>query len=1593
MTKSGKSSSKKLPAKKAGPKTNQVSTEMLSSELREELGMESEDDDEGVLTSGTREKKEKVERVSEEILQKVKKLSKTQKKRIESVQRRQENERKQKLYLKTLEEHAISDVERGLLTSGKEVGQTDTLKQALQRTLRRYKAGLELSKEEHELLFPNGSAAGMDPIAVVAADSMDTATAAAAVAATAATQRIKSLNEDRDAGTAAIAVAEGEDVGLSLSAFGASTAAPELVSAATLNPGSGKKGKKSKKQMAAEAAAAAKEEEEKEKVAAAAAAAAKESGVVHKPSIVTALVTPAPAGGFGASMLGQLAALKASGALPQKEAPGGSAEAESQDMATDDTDGNEEGDGDAPQLVYRAQPIDMPDVTGANAEDSSKNKKPERTAKGTSGRVLKLQRSDDIQEARLQLPVCKMEQEIVEAINENDAVIVCGETGSGKSTQIPQFLYEYGYSGDPTAPQLIGVTQPRRVAAVSTANRVAVELGCPIDAKEEEEGGEQDDESDVGDSAADSDKKKRKASSKQSRKKARKSMKGGGKQQQQLVGYQIRHDASTLKPETAIKFMTDGILLREVSTDLMLRQYNVVILDEAHERSVNTDMLLGLLTRAVQARRDRSDAEQKKWDTLGEQERQSFAAPIKPLKLVIMSATLRVGDFLNERLFPRQKPPVVNVEARQYEVTEHFTRRTELRHYLKAAYKKVVQIHQRLPPGGILVFLTGKREIVSFVRKLNRKLHKKTRRHSGGAAGTGVTGEEGDNVADEGTTTTAAGEGDDDEEGGNDDGVAIDGEDDEDEYSDSDSDSDAPLDEDEDERVQREQGEDADEISLVQALRADREREQQEGEQQEKSEGDRIMDQMLRRALGQGDEQDEEKNDEDEKKKSEEGPAVAAEEEQQEPEARALVLPLYAMMSPAQQARVFAPTPANTRLIVVATNIAETSVTIPGIRYVVDSGRSKAKTVNAQTGINQFKVGWVSQASAEQRKGRAGRTGPGHVYRLFSAAFFHNYLQRFSPPEILQTGLEDLVLQMKTMGIADIVKFPFPTPPPAASIRSSVALLRNLGAIQALPSSAAGSKGSSSTLAWLNSTLGGEDDSGIGSGGAVTALGRVLASFSLSPRYAKMIVAAHRSGDSTLLAMTVSLVALLSDKSPFVNVQREDVLPDEDENENEDDEDEAAALEARTKKKKQKQEKAHLWFHPSGDAMARLQALGAFAYTLRSLHTQTGQQLTSSEAAAEGERFCGSNGLSSVMLYRALELRALVQRQCEQVLGVSSSTAVHNDDNHNRWNLSPKEKVIRSSAAAVAATPPPSDAQTAALRQVMLIGLVDCVAKKVPAGVIKEGSRRKRLTAYQSCRDALGQEGNLYIHPNSACYNGDPTAPLPEYILFSSLMRSETGETVYMSTVTPVHSQWLGSVLGAAAVTGVAAEESACPLLRYGPPLESPAPFYDEKRDCVSCYCVPSYGVHKWELSPVALPLSVAAKIAEVTSNSENGGTDNSFSDEEYRWFARFVLDGRILPCPLLRNSAGTDTWKEPSSVLTSSRPSMRAATLVAALKRKQVTNKAALHAAIKASKGREQGQGDGDGSLFLRDEVAAFMKAAARKLWREQYRDVLERL
>ena len=473
-----------------------------------------------------------------------------------------------------------------------------------------------------------------------------------------------------------------------------------------------------------------------------------------------------------------------------------------------------------------------------------------------------INRTEEMDKARRSLPVFMHEREILEGVENNLVTIICGETGSGKSTQIPQFLYEYGYTGT-TRKGIIGITQPRRVAATSLSKRIADEMSKTY--------GEE-------------------------------------------VGYQIRYDKKFFNQNTVIKLMTDGILLKELELDSLLEKYSVIIIDEAHERSINTDILISLLSRIVSLRLMQAKKER-------EENKNKDSYIHHPLRLVIMSATLRVDDFLeNKRLFPNLVPRLIKIESRQYSVDIHYNKVTK-EDYEEETFSKVWKIHRTLPPGGILVFLTGRKEIQYMTERLKIEFKKKSRK------------------------------------------------------------------------------------------------------------------------VKKYKEEYNEENDENEIDMDEE-----SEDEKEENFKPVQVLPLYSMLPPEQQLKVFKPPKEGHRLIIISTNIAETSITIPNIRYVVDWGREKQKVYDPHLRLSKFLITWVSKASADQRAGRAGRTGDGHCYRLYSSTVFSN-MEQYAIPEILRIPLDQTILQLKALGISDLWKFPFVSSPNMSQIKAT---LRELWVLNAL---------------------------------------------------------------------------------------------------------------------------------------------------------------------------------------------------------------------------------------------------------------------------------------------------------------------------------------------------------------------------------------------------------------------------------------------------------------------------------------------------------------------------------------------------------------
>ena len=447
-------------------------------------------------------------------------------------------------------------------------------------------------------------------------------------------------------------------------------------------------------------------------------------------------------------------------------------------------------------------------------------------------------------------------------------MVFVGETGSGKTTQIPQFVL---FDDLPqTQNKVVACTQPRRVAAMSVAQRVANEMDVNI--------GEE-------------------------------------------VGYSIRFEDMT-SPKTVLKYMTDGMLLREAMNDNTLTRYSTIILDEAHERTMATDVLMGLLKEIVQRRPD--------------------------LKIIIMSATLDAQKF--QRYF--NDAPLLAVPGRTHPVEVFYTPEPE-QDYVEAAIRTVLQIHATEPEGDILLFLTGEEEIEDAARKISLE-------------------------ADE---------------------------------------------------MEREAGA---------------------------------------------------------------GPLK--------------VYSLYGTLPPSMQQRIFEPAPPPRkeggrpgRKCIVSTNIAETSLTIDGIVYVVDPGFSKQKIYNPRIRVESLLVSPISKASAQQRAGRAGRTRPGKCFRLYTEAAFKKELISQTYPEILRSNLASTVLELKKLGIDDLVHFDLMDPPAPETLMRALEELNYLACL--------------------------DDD------GNLTALGRLASEFPLDPALAVMLISSPEFYCSNEI---LSITALLSVPQVFV---------------------------------------------------------------------------------------------------------------------------------------------------------------------------------------------------------------------------------------------------------------------------------------------------------------------------------------------------------------------------------------------------------------------------------------------------------------------------
>jgi pre-mRNA-splicing factor ATP-dependent RNA helicase DHX38/PRP16 len=464
-------------------------------------------------------------------------------------------------------------------------------------------------------------------------------------------------------------------------------------------------------------------------------------------------------------------------------------------------------------------------------------------------------KSKTLSEQRQYLPAFAVREDLLRVIRDNQVVIVVGQTGSGKTTQLTQFLYEDGYGEQ----GLIGCTQPRRVAAMSVAKRVSEEMEVRL----------------------------------------------GG-----LVGYAIRFEDCT-SSETKIKYMTDGVLLRESLNESDLDRYSCIIMDEAHERALNTDVLMGLIKKVLARRRD--------------------------LKLIVTSATMNSDRFSR---FYGGAPEFI-IPGRTFPVDIQYSR-SPCEDYVDSAVKQVLAIHVSQGPGDILVFMTGQEDIEITCELVAERL-----------------------------------------------------------------------------------------------------------------------------------------------KQLNDPPKLS-------------ILPIYSQMPADLQAKIFDRAAPGVRKVIVATNIAETSLTVDGIMYVVDSGFSKLKVYNPKMGMDTLQITPISQANASQRAGRAGRTGPGKCFHLYTERAFRDEFYIQAIPEIQRTNLANTVLLLKSLGVKDLLDFDFMDPPPQDTITTSLFDLWALGALDNI--------------------------------GDLTTLGRTMTAFPMDPSLAKLIITAVEYECSEEM---LTIVAMLSVPSVF----------------------------------------------------------------------------------------------------------------------------------------------------------------------------------------------------------------------------------------------------------------------------------------------------------------------------------------------------------------------------------------------------------------------------------------------------------------------------
>ena len=537
------------------------------------------------------------------------------------------------------------------------------------------------------------------------------------------------------------------------------------------------------------------------------------------------------------------------------------------------------------------------------------------------------------------LPVSARRDEIASAIRDHQVVIVSGETGSGKTTQLPKICMQLGRG----VAGMIGHTQPRRLAARSVADRIADELGQTV-----------------------------------------------GRERGQVVGYQVRF-TDEVGPTTLVKLMTDGILLAEIQSDPMLRRYDTLIIDEAHERSLNIDFILGYVARLLPARPD--------------------------LKVIITSATIDSDRFARHfgtwegapgsgRLI--EPAPVIEVSGRTYPVEIRYRPlgpTTPSSYTSEASLKQTDQTTEVIETTDVtesgpmqLVLEDPDDELATLGYGMGEDIDVETA------------------ICHAVDELSAEGDGD-----------------------------------------------------ILVFLPGERDIRDTEAA---------LLDHLKGRGRRAGDDKGARPTDIE-------------------------ILPLYARLTAAEQHRVFEPH--RLRRVVLATNVAETSLTVPGIRYVIDPGLARISRYSNKTKVQRLPIEPVSQASANQRAGRCGRVAEGVAIRLFSQADYVSR-PRFTEPEILRTSLASVILQMASLGLGAVEDFPFLDAPDRRAVRDGVALLVEIGA--------------------LAQDSGAEDATPASSQYRLTGIGRDLARLPIDPRLGRMLLEAERLGCASEVLVIVAALSI-----------------------------------------------------------------------------------------------------------------------------------------------------------------------------------------------------------------------------------------------------------------------------------------------------------------------------------------------------------------------------------------------------------------------------------------------------------------------------------